>query len=83
MKNGICRSLWIAKRKNKMGRICSTHGGKRNAYRILAENAEENKLLGRPTDRWENNIKADLIEIVWRILSGLIWLWIRTSGRVL
>jgi hypothetical protein len=48
-----------------MGRACSTNGEKRNAYRILVENPEEKKPLGRPRRRWVNNIKMDLREIGW------------------
>jgi hypothetical protein len=40
---------------------------KRNAYRILMANPEENKLLGRPRRRWVYTyiIKIDLREIGW------------------
>jgi hypothetical protein len=30
-------------------------GEKRNAYRILVEKPEGNRLLGRPKHRWEDN----------------------------
>jgi hypothetical protein len=40
-------------------------GEKRNAYRILVENPEGNRPLGRPRRRWVNNIKMDLREIGW------------------
>jgi hypothetical protein len=36
---------------------------KRNAYRILVENPDGNRPLGRPRRRWVDNIKMDLIEI--------------------
>jgi hypothetical protein len=54
-------------------------GKKRNAYRILVGNPEEKRPLGRPRHRWVNNIKMDLREDG----IGLIWLRIRTSGRIL
>jgi hypothetical protein len=38
-------------------------GEKRNACRILVGNPERKKLLGRPSRRWEENIKMDLREI--------------------
>jgi hypothetical protein len=41
-----------------MGRACSTHGKKRNAYSTLVGKAEEKRPLGRPRRRWE-----DLTEI--------------------
>jgi hypothetical protein len=40
-------------------------GEKRNAYRILVENPEGKRLLGRPRRRWVDNIKMDLREIGW------------------
>jgi hypothetical protein len=39
---------------------------------------------GRPKRRWENNIKMDLKEVEWEeTWMGLIWLRIRTGGRLL
>jgi hypothetical protein len=38
-------------------------GEKRNAYRILMGKAEGKISLGRPSCRWEDNIKMDLREI--------------------
>jgi hypothetical protein len=58
-----------------MGGVCSTNGGKRNAYRILVGKPEGKRPLGRPRHRWEDTIKMD--EVVW---TGLIWLRIGTSG---
>jgi hypothetical protein len=40
-------------------------GERRNAYRILVENPEEKRPLGRPRLRWVDNIKIDLREIGW------------------
>jgi hypothetical protein len=34
----------------------------RNAYKILAGKREGKRPLGKPTVRWENNIKMDLRE---------------------
>jgi hypothetical protein len=34
-------------------------GEKRNAYRILVENSEEKRQLGRPRRRWEYNIQIN------------------------
>jgi hypothetical protein len=44
-----------------MGRACSTHGRKRNAYRILVGKPEGKRPLRRPRHRWED-IKMDLRE---------------------
>jgi hypothetical protein len=38
---------------------------KRNTYRILVENPEGKRPLGRPRRRWMDNIKMDLREIGW------------------
>jgi hypothetical protein len=48
-----------------MGRACSTHGEKRDAYRILVGKPEGKRSLGIPRNRWEDNIKMDLREIGW------------------
>jgi hypothetical protein len=47
-----------------MGRACSTHGEKTNAYRILVGKPEGKRPLRRPRLRWEDEIKMDLREIV-------------------
>jgi hypothetical protein len=48
-----------------MSRASSTHGEKRNAYKILAGKPEGKKPLGRPSRRWKGNIKMDLKEMGW------------------
>jgi len=40
-------------------------GEMRNAYIILVGKPEGKRLLGRPTHRWEDNIRMDPREIVW------------------
>jgi hypothetical protein len=54
-----------------MGRACSTNGEKRNAYRILVENPERKRPLGRPRRRWLDNIKMNFREIGW---DGMNWI---------
>jgi hypothetical protein len=54
-----------------MGGACSTHGEKRNAYRILVGKPEGKRPVGRPRRRWENNIIMDLREIGW---GGMDWI---------
>jgi hypothetical protein len=41
-------------------------GEKRGKYRILVGKPEGRRPLGRPTRRWEDNIKMDLKELGWR-----------------
>jgi hypothetical protein len=43
----------------------------RNAYRIVVGKPEGKRPLGRPTRRWEDNIKMDLREIG---CSGMDWI---------
>jgi hypothetical protein len=46
-------------------------GEKRDAYRILVGRPEGRRPLGRPTRRWEDNIKIDLQEVRW---VGMDWI---------
>jgi hypothetical protein len=46
-------------------------GGEADAYRILVENLEGKKLLGRPRRRWEDNIKMVHREMRW---DGVDWI---------
>jgi hypothetical protein len=54
-----------------MDRTCSTHGEKRNAYRILVGKPEGKRSVGRPRRRWEGNIKIDLSEIGWGCMDWI------------
>jgi len=45
-----------------MGEACSTHRGKRGAYRVLVGNLGGKRPLGRPRLIWENNIKVDFLD---------------------
>jgi hypothetical protein len=62
-----------------MGRACDTHGEKRNTYRILVGEPEENRPLRRLRRKWVDNIKMDLREIGRVVWSGLMLLKIGTS----
>jgi hypothetical protein len=48
-----------------MGREYSTDGVKSYAYRVLEGKPEGKRSLGRPSHRWVDNIKMDLIEAGW------------------
>jgi hypothetical protein len=41
-------------------------GDRKGAYRILPRRPEGRITLGRPRCRWEDDIKMDLQEVVWR-----------------
>jgi hypothetical protein len=47
--------------EDEMGRVCSTIGEKRNAYRILVGKPEGKRPLGRRRRRWVDSIKMDLV----------------------
>jgi hypothetical protein len=46
-------------------------GEKRDMYRLLAGKPEGKRPLGRQRFRWVDNIKKDLVEIVW---GGVDWI---------
>lgn len=55
--------------EDELGRICSKHGDRRNAYKIVDGNAGEKRLPARPRLRWENNIEIDLKQMGCRLDS--------------
>jgi hypothetical protein len=55
-------------------------GKKRGVYRVLVENSEGKRPLGRHRRRWEDNIKADLQEEGYGVWTGFSWLKIETVG---
>jgi hypothetical protein len=40
-------------------------GEMRNEYQIMVEKSMEKELLGKPSHRWEGDVKMYLSEIVW------------------
>ena len=50
---------------------CSTYGGSRGVYRVLAEKLEGKRPLGRPRHRWKDNIKIDVLEVG---CGGINWI---------
>jgi hypothetical protein len=50
-----------------LGRV----GEMRNVYKVLVTKFEGKRPLGRPTHRWEDNIRMDLREIV---CEGVYWI---------
>jgi hypothetical protein len=56
-------------------------GEMRGAYRILVGRSEGKVLLGRPRDRWEDNIK-----LIFQKLDGDAWtgsIWLKISAGTL
>jgi hypothetical protein len=58
-------------------------GEKKDVYRLLVGKPEGKRPLGRPRSRWIDNIKMNLVEILWGLLTALVWLMIGTSGEFL
>jgi hypothetical protein len=50
------------------------YGKRRVSYRILMGRHEGRRPLGRPNNRWEDNIKMGLQEVGGRTWNRLIWL---------
>jgi hypothetical protein len=46
-----------------MGWACRTSGEGRGVYRVLVGKPEGKRPPGRPRLRWEDNVKADLLEV--------------------
>jgi hypothetical protein len=59
-------------------------GENRNLYKLFVGKPEGNSPLGRPSRRWMDNIKMDLLGIRDGVLwTGLVWLRIGTGGELL
>jgi hypothetical protein len=46
-------------------------GKMRNAYKTLVRKLEEKIPHGRPSHRWEDNIRIDFIEIGWEVVDWI------------
>ena len=64
--------------KNEMGGACGAYGG--GVHRVLVGRPVGKRPLGRPTRRWEDNIKMDLQEVGGGVRTGWSWLRIGTGG---
>jgi hypothetical protein len=51
------------KTENEMDGACSADGEGKDVYRVLRRKPERKRPLGRPTCRWEDNIKMDLQKV--------------------
>jgi hypothetical protein len=57
-------------------------GEMRNVYKNVGCRTCRETPLGKPRNRWEDNIRMDLREIGWEVWIH-IWLRIGTNGRLL
>jgi hypothetical protein len=55
-------------------------GKKRNAYMLLVGKPEGKRPIGRRRRRWLDNIRIDLVGVMW---TELVWLRIGTGGELL
>jgi hypothetical protein len=53
---------------------------KKKMYKVLVENLEGKRPLGRPRRSWENGIRMDLTEIGLGVWIGFDWLITGTGG---
>jgi hypothetical protein len=53
-------------------------GDKRNGYRLLVGKPEGKRLLGRPRQRWMDNISVDHGEVGW---GDVDWIGLEQVGR--
>jgi hypothetical protein len=44
----------------------------KNAYKIVVAKAERKRPLGRPTHRWEDSIKTNLKEVLWKSVDCIL-----------
>jgi endo-alpha-1,4-polygalactosaminidase (GH114 family) len=52
----------------------------RNVYKIWLEILKGRKRLGRSRHRWEDNIKVNFWEQIWRVWTVCIWLRTGAAG---
>jgi hypothetical protein len=55
----------IRSRRTRGAGYEACNGDRRDAHRVLMEEPEIKRLLRRPRNRWEDNIKMDLQEAGW------------------
>jgi hypothetical protein len=54
-----------------MGRICSTYGKRGVLYGGFVGKLEGKRPLGRPSRRWEDNIKMDIKEVGCEVMGWI------------
>jgi len=61
----ICAHCHDRMKENEIDGACGMRGGGRREYRVLVEETDRRRPLGRPRRRWEDNTKMDFQEIGW------------------
>jgi hypothetical protein len=57
--------IWVIKSRMRWAGYVACTGDKRGIYMVLVGKHEVKRPLGRPTCRWEDNIKKGIQEIGW------------------
>jgi hypothetical protein len=70
IKNGSIIRMIRSRRIRRAGHVAQMRE-KRNVYMLLVGKPEGKRPIGRPRRRWVDNIKTDLLEIVW---GGVDWI---------
>jgi hypothetical protein len=52
-------------KNNEISGEFSSNGGSRGVYWVVLGKPEENRSLGRPRPRWEDNIRMNIQEVGW------------------
>ena len=52
-------------KKNEIGRACGTYGRQEKNIQVMVARPEGKRPVGRPRNRWEDNIKMDSQEMGW------------------
>ena len=63
--------------KNKMGGACSTQGGDGRCIQDFGRKPKGKTTLGRPSYRWEDNVKMDIQEVG---CGGMEWIDVAQDG---
>jgi hypothetical protein len=58
-------------------------GEERKVYKVLVGKVEGKRPLGRPSRRWEDGIRMDLVETGLGVQIGFDWLRTGTGGGLL
>jgi len=75
-------NIWVIKsRRMRWAGNVALMGQRRGVYRVSVGKPEGKRPRGRPTRRWNDNIKMDFEEVGWEAWNGLIWFRIGTGGR--
>ena len=56
------------------------YGEHERCLQVLVVKPDRKEPLGRPKLQWADNIKIDLLEVVWEVRTRFIWLRVGKGG---